>query len=147
MEIQLHAFLTSALDGEEWSASHPGRFTSREKAPGTTWIEAWVGPRVVLDAVVKRKIPSPPGIRTLEPNPDRPARSLVAILTKISWLLKEACDSVILQHSHWKGYIRGTIQAHWNYSRSRKGKTLYDAFPIQTSNKDIFHRHWFSALL
>jgi len=29
----------------------PGRF-----APGTIWIGHWVGPRVSLDAVVKRKI-------------------------------------------------------------------------------------------
>jgi hypothetical protein len=26
--------LTSALDGGEWSASRPGRFTPRERAPG-----------------------------------------------------------------------------------------------------------------
>jgi hypothetical protein len=51
--------LTSALDGGEWSDSRPGRFTPRERAPGTHWIGGWVGPRVVLDAVVKRKIPSP----------------------------------------------------------------------------------------
>jgi hypothetical protein len=31
----------------------------KEGAPGTHWIEGWVGSRVVLDAVVKRKIPSP----------------------------------------------------------------------------------------
>jgi hypothetical protein len=37
----------------------PGRFTPTEIAPGTYWIGGWVGPRVVLDAVVKRKIPSP----------------------------------------------------------------------------------------
>jgi hypothetical protein len=30
------------------------------KSPGTHWIGGWVGPRAVLDAVVKRKIPSPP---------------------------------------------------------------------------------------
>jgi hypothetical protein len=29
------------------------------KSPGTHWIGGWVGPRAVLDAVVKRKIPSP----------------------------------------------------------------------------------------
>jgi hypothetical protein len=52
--------LASALDGGEWSASRPGRFTPRERAPGTHWIGGWVGPRAVLDAVVKRKIPSPP---------------------------------------------------------------------------------------
>jgi hypothetical protein len=49
-------FLTSELDGGEWSASRPGRFTSREIAPCTHWIGGWVGPRVGLDDVEKRKI-------------------------------------------------------------------------------------------
>jgi hypothetical protein len=51
VKVQLHAFLTSALDGGEWSASHHGRFTPRERAPGTHWIGGWVGPRAGLDAV------------------------------------------------------------------------------------------------
>jgi hypothetical protein len=50
--------LTSALDGGEWSASLPGRFTSRELAPGILWIGGWMGPRAVLDAVVVRNFPS-----------------------------------------------------------------------------------------
>jgi hypothetical protein len=50
--------LTSALDGGEWSTSRPGRFTPRERALSTHWIGGWVGPKSVLDAVVKRKIPS-----------------------------------------------------------------------------------------
>jgi hypothetical protein len=37
--------LTSALDEGEWLASRPGRFTPREKAPGTHRIGGWVGPR------------------------------------------------------------------------------------------------------
>jgi hypothetical protein len=37
----------------------PGCFTTRERTPGTHWIGGWVGPRAVLDAGVKRKIPSP----------------------------------------------------------------------------------------
>jgi hypothetical protein len=37
----------------------PGRFIPRERAPGTHWIGGWVDPSAVLDAVVKRKIPSP----------------------------------------------------------------------------------------
>jgi hypothetical protein len=54
---------TSALDGGEWLASHPGHFTARERALGIQWIGGWVGPRAVLDAVLKRKVPSPlPGI-------------------------------------------------------------------------------------
>jgi hypothetical protein len=40
VELQFHAFLTSALDGGEWSASRPSRFIPRERAPGTHWIES-----------------------------------------------------------------------------------------------------------
>jgi hypothetical protein len=49
--------ITSALDGGEWSASRSGHFIRREKAPDTKWIGGWVGPRAVLEAVVKRRIP------------------------------------------------------------------------------------------
>jgi hypothetical protein len=67
-------FLTSALDGGEWSASRPGRFTPKEKAAGTHRIGGWVGPRAVLDAMVKRKIPSP----RRESNPRTPIVQPVA---------------------------------------------------------------------
>jgi hypothetical protein len=50
---------TSALDGGEWSDSRPGRLPPKKRAPGTNWIGGWIGSRAVLDAVVKRKIPSP----------------------------------------------------------------------------------------
>jgi hypothetical protein len=39
--------VTSALDGGAWSASRPGHFTPRERAPGTHWIGGWVDPRAV----------------------------------------------------------------------------------------------------
>jgi len=51
--------LTSALDGGEWSASRSGRFTQRVRAPGIHWIGGWVGPRAVLDAMVKKKFAVP----------------------------------------------------------------------------------------
>jgi hypothetical protein len=66
--------LTLALDGDEWSASRPGRFTPRERAPGTQCIGGCVGLRAVLDAVVKRKIPSP----RRESNPRTPIVQPVA---------------------------------------------------------------------
>jgi hypothetical protein len=50
----MHSF-TSALGGGEWSDSHPGRFTPRERAPGIHWIGGWVGLGAGLEAVVKRK--------------------------------------------------------------------------------------------
>jgi hypothetical protein len=63
--------LTSPLDGGKWSASRSGRFTPRERAPGTHWIRGWVGPRDGLNAVSKRKIHSP----RRDSNSDHPARS------------------------------------------------------------------------
>jgi hypothetical protein len=51
VEVYLPPFLTSALDGGDWSASSPGHFTLMETAPGIYWIAVWVGPRTGLDAV------------------------------------------------------------------------------------------------
>jgi hypothetical protein len=51
VEVQLHTFLNSALGGV-WSASRPSRFTPGE-GPGTHWIEGWLDPRAILDAVAK----------------------------------------------------------------------------------------------
>jgi hypothetical protein len=42
MEVWLQAFLTSALDAGERSASRASRFTPRERVPGTHWIAGWV---------------------------------------------------------------------------------------------------------
>jgi hypothetical protein len=55
IDVYIHVFLTSALAGDEWSDSRPGRFTSGEIALGTHWIGDWVGPRTGLDDVEKRK--------------------------------------------------------------------------------------------
>jgi hypothetical protein len=43
VEVQLHAFLTSALAGDEGVSRT--RFTPGERAPGTHRIEGWMGPR------------------------------------------------------------------------------------------------------
>jgi hypothetical protein len=48
VEIELHALLTSALDGGEWSAPHPHHYTRRE-SPGTHWAWGWVRPKTGLD--------------------------------------------------------------------------------------------------
>jgi hypothetical protein len=64
------AFLTSALDGGEWSASRPCRFPLWERVPGIHWIEGWVSPRAGPDAVEKRKI-----LHCRESNPGRLVRS------------------------------------------------------------------------
>jgi hypothetical protein len=43
VEGSLQAFLTSALDGGEWLASHPGRFSPDRRLGGP---QSWSGPRV-----------------------------------------------------------------------------------------------------
>jgi hypothetical protein len=52
-----YLFSTSALDGGEWSASHPGRALALEKGPHCTG--GWVGPRAGLDTEATGKILSP----------------------------------------------------------------------------------------
>jgi hypothetical protein len=54
--VELHAFLTSALDGGMFSPSHPGRFTwggggTRHRYP----MNEWVGPIDGLDAKEERQ--------------------------------------------------------------------------------------------
>jgi hypothetical protein len=64
-------YLILALDGGELSASRPGRFTPRERAPGVHWIGGWVGPR------------APTGNLTIEP---WSSRFLVIVSQKIQTL-------------------------------------------------------------
>jgi hypothetical protein len=58
------------------------RFTSTERAPGTHLKRGWVGPRVVMDAVVKRKIPSPRRESNSRTPIVRPVASLYTDLTQ-----------------------------------------------------------------
>jgi hypothetical protein len=64
-------FSTSSLDGDEWSASRPGRFIFGEIAHGTHCIGGWVVSRAGLEAVQWRKT----SCLCQELNPGRPAHS------------------------------------------------------------------------
>jgi hypothetical protein len=66
-------FLTSALVGGQWSASHPGSFTPGEINPGTHWIGGWVGPRAGLNTLEKSKTLPLSG---MEPRPSSPSPSV-----------------------------------------------------------------------
>jgi hypothetical protein len=63
VDLEIHMFLTSALARGEWSASHPGRFTPEERAPGTLCIGGWVDSR----RRGEEKILDPTGTRTPTP--------------------------------------------------------------------------------
>jgi hypothetical protein len=61
-------FLTSALNGGEWSASRPCRFTPGERKHGTYWIGGW-GPQRRSGRCGEKPYPC------RDSNPGRPARS------------------------------------------------------------------------
>jgi hypothetical protein len=69
VDVYIHVYLTSALDGAEWSDSRPGHFTSDERAPVAHFVRGWVGPRAGVDAFAKRNVYSPAGNRTLVVQP------------------------------------------------------------------------------
>jgi hypothetical protein len=73
----------------------PVALPHRERAPGTHWIGAWVGPRTVLDAVAYRKIPS----SRRESNPRKPIFQTVPVIITI-------LNSIIsCQVTRLRGYI------------------------------------------
>jgi hypothetical protein len=73
VNVYTHIFFTSALAGDEWSASRPCRFAPGKRAPGTHWIGGGVDLRAGLDDVEKGKFLTLPGLEL--PPLSRPARS------------------------------------------------------------------------
>jgi hypothetical protein len=69
-------FLTSTLDGGEWSASLSGRFTPGDRDPGTYCIGGWMGPRSSLNAMEDTKLLPMPGI---EPRSSKPVAHRYAV--------------------------------------------------------------------
>ena len=54
---EIHSFLTSATDGDEWSASRFGRFNHKKRVTGTRAIGCWMRPRADLHVLEERKLP------------------------------------------------------------------------------------------
>ena len=75
MEIQLHSFITSVLDGVDWLTSHSSLFIV-EKEQWKILRRRQGTPRGGLDVLERRKSLAPTGIRDL----DSSTRRLVAIL-------------------------------------------------------------------
>jgi hypothetical protein len=76
MEVQLHLFLTSTLDGDEWSNSHPSHYIPGVRALCTHWI-----PQSGSEHGSEEQMSNNCPFR--KSNPGRPARNLVTILTEL----------------------------------------------------------------
>jgi hypothetical protein len=85
VKIYLHVFLTSALDGGEWSASRPGRFTPGGKSLRYPLERRLDGPQSWSERYGdERNLLTLPGIKPW--SLAHPARSLVTTLADISRL-------------------------------------------------------------
>jgi hypothetical protein len=62
VNVQTHVFLTSALVGDEWSASRTCRFNPQGKSPRYHWIGGWVEPTISLVDMEKLKFLTLPGL-------------------------------------------------------------------------------------
>jgi hypothetical protein len=96
-------FLTSALDGGQWSAPRPGGFTPEERTLNTHRIGGWIGPG--LDAVRWRKISCP----RRESSPGRPRHSPSQY--RLSYPGYKAL--LILRWGHWILQLTYSFQPHY----------------------------------
>jgi hypothetical protein len=96
VEVQLHAFLTSALDGDELTALHPKCFTPQGKSPQYPLDRRLDGLQNQCSCGGEEKEDPCP---CQELNPSHPACSLVTILTELSWITWKLTIIVLLtQH-------------------------------------------------
>lgn len=80
VEVQLQWFLNLLLFEDVWSGSFPGTCTLLQDPPNTHWIGSWVGPRVSLNVMEKKKSLVTDRNWTL----DRPAHYLFTVITTSS---------------------------------------------------------------
>jgi len=85
LNVEADLFLTSTRDRGEWLTLCPSHFISRARVPDTHWKGGWLGIRVSLDVLEKRKILTPAWNLSL----DRSVCTLVTVLTKLSWLVAQ----------------------------------------------------------
>jgi hypothetical protein len=98
--------LTSALDGCEWSASLPGRFTPRGRAPSTHWIGGWGGPQSRSGHGVEEKNSQPlPRIEPRSPDLPAPSQSLYRLSYPGSWSFLYLFNFVLTMGSFMMAYF------------------------------------------
>jgi hypothetical protein len=71
VDVYIYIFLTSALAGDEWSASRPGRFIPGVRAPGIQMDRRLGGPES-RSGRREEKILDPTGTRTPTPRSSSP---------------------------------------------------------------------------
>jgi len=104
VEVQPQSFLTSALEGGEWSTSHATCFTNGQKACSTRLNRGWVSTRPNLTFWGREKYRTP----ARGPIPCCSDHSFVTVFTTLSKFLSHMCGSENLIPSHWISHFFGT---------------------------------------
>jgi hypothetical protein len=128
VEVQLHHSLTSALDGGEWSASIPCRFTPGERAPYTGQESRWA-PEPIWTLQGENSCPC------REWNSDCPARS--PSLYRLSYpgsCMKQSSDrncvkglrkpTITLNRKSWLKQIASHLYSRGHQTESPTGHQL-----------------------
>jgi hypothetical protein len=94
--------LTFTLDGGEWLASRPGRFTPRERAPGTHWIRGWVGSGEEKNSQPLPKLKS----LIILPRAQHYVTELTWLQIYLLWLLLHEFQNLYTEyHNYWQALI------------------------------------------
>jgi hypothetical protein len=108
VEVQLHAFLTSALEGGDGQLHAPAALPPGKEPPSTHWIWGWVGTRAGLDTKVRRKIhPNQPRLNyncdALRQASERDGKCLATTWAAMSYCVPKQCrtDSLSEQGVSW----------------------------------------------
>jgi hypothetical protein len=136
-------FLTSAQDGGEWSASHPGHITPGEKSPSTHSLGGLAEPRASLDDVEKRKSLEPVRNWTL-------ANQLIAChctnqaITYVPYsgtlLLLYCCSSLSLSVDVWHSVHALLLFWFFLYTATTKVSLYF-------TKSDLYNNHFYTNYL
>jgi hypothetical protein len=165
VDVKIHIFLTSALDGGEWSASRPGSHIPGERAPGTHWIGGWLDPRAGLamwrkeNSRTYRYSNSHPSV--VQPLASRyadyaipaPLREIKLWKEYRKWregVKDEEMKLFLLDfgsnvYQNWPGFAPSQFMwdlwwTKWHWGRFSP-RTSYFGFPCQSSFYQILHPH------
>jgi hypothetical protein len=125
-------FLTLALDGGEWSASHHGRFTPKERTLGTLWVGGWAD----LGTVKRNICPyrdSNPGILCYNDRATPTPGLLVILSLSVGAAVHDGTWSLFLQFQSYTGgrtpWWWGSSPPQGRYLNARQHKHRINAEP------------------
>ena len=114
VDVHIHSFSTSALDGGQWWALHPGHFTPhRESTHGIHLTGGWEGPRANENMLHKKKMSFPyyrlKNFSTVQ-------HTALAVPTMLSWLHRTEIANLYACQSEYTFFVNLKISPPFIFS-------------------------------